>query len=368
VITHGWWAALAVLSATLAAGGLTPVAHWRLEGEGRGTPAIGGSRVYFLTAHHEVVAASLAGGEEVWRQTTGEPGTETLGSLVVLCGPVVVVGDHAIHGLDGATGGRRWRFSPGDDQGAGGYVGSGEQGVVFVGSRAGRLYAIDCATGQLRWAVLVSAAPETTVFQPIVDDDLVLAGFTTFGTPQSGGVVAVDRVSGRVRWTHALAGEHGAGGFAGGPVVSGRDVIAASGDGRLLGVTRQNGQLLWELPRVVRADGRRQERDWRALAVGGSMLVAGSLSGVITGYDVPTHRERWRFALADAGSVALRLAMERESVYVPHLGGRLVALAVADGHQRWEIGGLSDGFSWAPAIAGNVAYAAARAGLFALPR
>ena len=60
-----------------------------------------------------------------------------------------------------------------------------------------------------------------------------------------------------------------------------------------------DGQLLWELPRVLRADGRRQERDWRALAVSGSMLVAGSLSGVITGYDVRTHRERWRFALAD---------------------------------------------------------------------
>ena len=304
----------------------------------------------------------------MWRQSTGEPGAETLGSLVVICGPVVVVGDHAIHGFDAATGARRWRFSPRDDEGAGGYVGGGEQGVVFVGSRAGRLYAIDAATGQLRWSVLVSAAPDTTVFQPIVDEHLVIAGFTTFGAALSGGLVAVDRVSGRVRWTHAITGEHGSSSFAGGPVVSEGVVVAASGEGRLRGIARQNGELLWELPGVVRADGRRQERDWRALAVSGSTLVAGSLSGVITGYDVRARRERWRFVLADGGSVALRLTMDRETVYVPHLGGRLVALSVADGHQRWEIGGLSDGFSWAPAIAGNVAYAAARAGLFALPR
>jgi len=368
VITHGWWAVAAALSAMLGVGAMPPVAQWRIAGEGRGTPAVGGSRVYFLTVHHEVVAASLRGGGEVWRQSTGEPGIETLGSLVVLCGRVVVAGDHAIHGFDVVTGARRWRFSPRDDEGAGGYVGEEEGGVVFVGSRAGRLYAIDAATGQLRWSVLVSAAPDTTVFQPIVDKDLVLAGFTTFGRLQSGGLVAIDRVSGRVRWTHPITGEDGPGGFAGGPVVTGVAVVAASGDGRLRAVTRQSGELLWELPGVVRADGRRQERDWRALAQDGSTLVAGSLSGVITAYDVRTRRERWRFVLPDGGSVALRLTMERGTVYVPHLGGRLVALSAANGHQRWEIGGLSDGFSWAPAIAGDVAYAAARAGLFALPR
>jgi outer membrane protein assembly factor BamB len=86
---------------------------------------------------------------------------------------------------------------------------------------------------------------------------------------------------------------------------------------------------------------------------------------VITAFDLEARRERWRFALAEGGSVALRLTVDRDTVYVPHLGGRLVALSVADGHQRWQIGGLSDGLSWAPAVVGDVAYAAARAGLFA---
>ena len=64
----------------------------------------------------------------------------------------------------------------------------------------------------------------------------------------------------------------------------------------------------------------------------------------------------------------LRLTANDETVYVPHLGGRLVALSVADGHQRWEMGGLSDGCSWAPAVVGSTAYVSARAGLFAVPR
>ena len=363
-----WWTALAVLSAALATSGLTPDAHWRVAGEGRGTPAVGESRVYFLTAHHEVVAASLAGGGEVWRQRTGEPGADTLGSLVVLCGSVVVAGDHAIYGFESATGAHRWRFSPKDDSGSGGYLGGAQDGVVFAGSRAGRLYAIDASTGQLRWSVLVSGTPGTTVFQPLVAEDLVLAGFTTFATPQTGGVVAIDRASGRVRWTREMPGERGPGGFAGGPAVADGGVIVAGSDGRIRGLAVDTGALRWELPGVTRSDGRMQERDWRALVVSGTTLVAGSLSGVITAFDLEARRERWRFALAEGGSVALRLTVHRDTVYVPHLGGRLVALSVADGHQRWQIGGLSDGFSWAPAVVGDVAYAAARGGLFALPR
>ena len=39
--------------------------------------------------------------------------------------------------------------------------------------------------------------------------------------------------------------------------------------------------------------------------------------------------------------------------------GCLVALGLRDGRQRWEIGGFSDGFNWAPAVAGGVVYVAA---------
>ena len=140
------------------------------------------------------------------------------------------------------------------------------------------------------------------------------------------------------------------------------------GTGGLRALSRAAGDLLWELPAVTRPDGRRQERDWRALALSGTSLVAGSLSGVVTAFDMRTRRERWRFVLPEGGSVALRLTVDGDTVYVPHLGGRLVALSVADGRERWQMGGLSDGFSWAPAVVGDVAYAAARAGLFALPR
>ncbi|HUR35154.1 MAG TPA: PQQ-binding-like beta-propeller repeat protein, partial [Vicinamibacterales bacterium] len=90
-------------------------AHWRHAAEGRGTPAVDAARVYFLSAHHEVLALSRGSGEVVWRQETGEPGDDTLGSLVLLSGSVVIAGDHGIHGFDALSGRRRWRFSRGDD-------------------------------------------------------------------------------------------------------------------------------------------------------------------------------------------------------------------------------------------------------------
>ena len=91
---------------------------------------------------------------------------------------------------------------------------------------------------------------------------------------------------------------------------------------------------------------------------------------MVTAFDRRERREKWRFAHPDGGSTALRLQLPTtNTVYVPHLGGRLVALGLRDGRQRWEIGGFSDGFNWAPAVAGRVIYAAAsRSGFFALPQ
>jgi outer membrane protein assembly factor BamB len=90
---------------------------------------------------------------------------------------------------------------------------------------------------------------------------------------------------------------------------------------------------------------------------------------VLTMFDVEERREKWRYAHPEGGSIALRIAADSRLVYVPHLGGLLVALGVADGRKRWEIGGFGDGFNWAPVVADGRIYAAAsRTGLFAFPR
>jgi outer membrane protein assembly factor BamB len=209
------------------------------------------------------------------------------------------------------------------------------------------------------------------VFQPTVAGDAVVAGYSKFGRQVSGGLLVVDRATGRERWRREFPPEspNAATGFGGGPVVTGDVVAASSGDGRIFGFDCESGRVRWTLPRVARADGRPQDRDWRALGVGGSLLIAGSVSGVVLAVDIGTLKEKWRFVHPDGGSVALRLIADSETAYVPHMGGLMVAIDVRDGSERWQIGGFSDGFNWAPVLAGGNVYAAAsRAGLFALPR
>ena len=347
-----------------------PVPLWRVPAEGRGVPALAGSTAYFLTKRHDVVAVDAATGIVRWRVGTREPGEETLGSSILVSGSVVVLGDYTVFGLDAASGALRWRFEPGNGYGAGLYLGEGEDGLVFAGSPSGRLYAINAADGRLGWSTHPVEKTNTTVFQPIVAGDLVVAGYSTFGTPVTGGLLAVDRATGRERWRREFPPfASGATGFGGGPLATGDLVVAASGDGRIHGVDRFNGFPRWVRPPVTRADGRTTDADWRALSLTGSCLVAGSVTGIVTMIDMLSGREIWRYAHPAGGSVAMRITADDRSVYVPHLGGLLVALGVRDGRERWEIGGLGDGFSWAPALAGERAYvAASRTGLFALPR
>ena len=352
-------------------GSETAIPYWRVAGEGRGVPAVSGPTVYFLTKRHEVVAVDAASGLVRWRRSTGEPGEETLGSSVLAHEAMVIAGDYAIVGFDAATGERRWRFEPSRGYGSGLYLGEAHDGVVLAGSSSGHLYAVSVSDGRLRWQAQPVAEPDTTMFQPVVAGDLVVAGYSTFGRPISGGIVAVERQTGRERWRREFprASLSAATGFGGGPGVTEDLVIAASGDGQIHGLDRDSGRPRWVRPPVTRSDGRPADRDWRALAVSGPWLAAGSVTGVVTMIDIETGAERWRYAHPDGGSVALRITVDDRSVYVPHLGGLLVALDSRDGHERWKIGGFSDGFNWAPAIAGERAYvAASRTGLFALPR
>jgi outer membrane protein assembly factor BamB len=366
----------ATASTGLSGGAAVAAPRWRVAGEGRGVPAASGSTAYFLTKRHEVIAVDADTGSVRWSRNTGEPGAETLGSSLLVSESIVVAGDYALFGFDATSGEPKWRFDPADGYGAGLYLGEARDGVAFAGSPAGRLYAVNVLTGRLIWSAKATVdagvgAAAVTVFQPIVAGDSVVAGYTTFSHPMTGGIVAVDRGSGRERWRREFpqAAPGAATGFGGGPVISGNLIAAGSGDGRIYGFDCSSGQSRWVLPGVIRPDGRPQDRDWRALAVSGRTLVAGSVSGTVTAIDLEVRTEKWRYAHPDGGSIALRIAADDESVYVPHLGGLLVSVDLRDGTARWQIGGFSDGFNWAPAIVSGKVYAAAsRAGLFSLPR
>jgi glucose dehydrogenase len=92
-------------------------------------------------------------------------------------------------------------------------------------------------------------------------------------------------------------------------------------------------------------------QDFRPLAVAADVVVAGSLSGSVTGLDAASGRELWRRQPHDA-SVAFGLAAGGHTAYVPYVSGVIVALDVDQGRERWRFGGRSQGFRWAPLVRG----------------
>ena len=342
---------------------------WHVAGEGRGRPAADWSTAFFLSKRHEVVALHAQSGQVRWRAGTGQPGESTNGSAVALAGDIVAAGDYNVVAFDRATGELRWTFEPDAGYGPGIYLGDATDTTIFTGSPAGRLYAIDARAGSARWTTVVKDDGKTTVFQPIADETAVFAAYTSFTAPNTGGIVAVDKATGGVRWRTAFppASERlTATNAAGGPLLFDDVVIATRGDGIIHAFDRADGTIRWVLA-GVNVPGRQTVDDFRPLARSGRTLIAGSLTGVVDAYDLSTHEKKWRYAGEMNGSIAFALAANERYVYVPYVGGRLVALNVADGTERWRTGNFKAGFVWPPEPAGDRIYiAGSGAGFFAL--
>jgi outer membrane protein assembly factor BamB len=325
-----------------------PTTLWRVPGEARGRPAGDRDTAFFLSKSHEVIAIDERSGTVRWRSSTGAGGPGTLGPGIVLAGPLVVAGDYDVVAFNRTDGEVRWRFAPSDGYGAGVYLGTARDGLVFTGSPSGHLYGIDQRTGKQRWSVQVESA-NTTVFAPVSDGHLVAAGYTTFVAPNLGGLVVVDAGTGRLRWRKAFprSGDHPllATNWAGGPVIS-RDFIAAtSGDGVIHAFSRASGSDWWTIPALDNLDPDAATHDFRPLAVFRELLVAGSLTGEVVAYDIKTRGIRWRYSDPLDGAVMFHLIAGDGTVYVPYITGRLVALGLSDGKRRWRIG---DGFTSPP--------------------
>jgi outer membrane protein assembly factor BamB len=185
-------------------------------------------------------------------------------------------------------------------------------------------------------------------------------------------VVAVDASNGKELWRARFPETDSSRRptiWAGGLVLLGDVVIASSGDGAIHGFRRATGELVWSIPTL---EGpftgiiRSSERDYRPLVAANGVLVAGSVTGYVVGYDLSSRKEVWRHAGGDDGSTAFQFSHDASTVYVPYASGMIVALDIATGCERWRVGDFTIGFIWPPAVEGSRFYAAAsHTGLYA---
>jgi outer membrane protein assembly factor BamB len=347
-----------------------PTRVWHLPDEGRGPADADETSAYFLTKSHEVLAVDAATGVVRWRRPTFEEGDTVSGISLLVAGQSVVVGDYNLLAFDCRTGSLRWRFIPAEGYGPGIYLGAVAGGVALTGSPSGHVYAVDVDSGALRWSTAV--ASNTTIYAPVAAGEVVAAGFTEFTAPTRGGVVLLSADTGRVRWKRSFPVPDDpllSTNSAGGPVFFGETVIASGGDGRIHAFDVTSGELRWTLPRVSGASPfpMAADHDFRPLALTGNLLVAGSLTGQIVAFELPSRTERWRFLATRLGSTAFRIAAVDDVVYLPFVNGQLVALAGGDGVERWRIGDWTSGYLWPPAVRGPTLFlSGAQDGLSAL--
>jgi outer membrane protein assembly factor BamB len=302
-------------------------------------PAAGGSAFpSTVTPDGDAVYASRGGqlyaldagsGQQRWRSPHGMqvPGARyapvAAGGLVYSI--VRPTSEHrgVLHALDAQTGRLRWRFSGGSASAIHPPVAGA--GLVFL-QAAEALYALEPATGHIRWSV-----PSTLLPQLLLDGStLALIGNRLYvtATPApncvgqpSPSIAALEAATGELRWSRPLAAL----------TRPGIPVAAAPGSGLLL---VDNAGQLSTVDAVTGAPRWRAATGAQSVPASAGRTVVLATDKRALALDGGTGRQRWAVGLPLLGAVSGAVA-DGNAVYLTGEGG-VTALDLRTGHQQWR--------------------------------
>jgi outer membrane protein assembly factor BamB len=259
-------------------------------------------------------------------------------------------------------------------------------GVAYVGTMAGKLLAIDTASGKLKWSY--TAASDDL---GIGESSPAVAGGLVYIGDLAGVFHAVDVATGKVRWTYKTGAE-----IKSSPVVVGDKVLIGSYDGHLYGLNAATGKFLWkastdnyvhatpaiwngvayfggcdEIFHGVRiSDGSKvlslptQAYTAASPAIAAGIAYYGTFANEVVAVDIAAKRVKWRFVDPDRQFPFYSSAALSGSTMV--LGGRdknVRALDMATGKQRWSFPTRARVES-SPAISGSRVFVGSSDGKF----
>lgn len=250
-----------------------------------------------------------------WTFATGEA---IVSSPAVTQG-VVYVGssDNFLYALDAATGALKWKFDAHGNVGSSPAVSGG---VVFVNSFDGNFYAIDAATGARKWSFATQGerrntwpgingtAPRTeTMPDPwdfFLSSPAVADGVVYFGSGDRH-VYALDAATGALRWEFETGGVVHAS-----PAVADGRVYVGSFDGGFYALDAQTGALLWKFQTDT------SEATHLMVGIPGSATVAdgtvyfGCRDANLYALDAATGALRWKYANNSSWVIATPVVVE----------------------------------------------------------
>jgi len=326
---------------------------WRVQtgGKVRSSPTVWKGAVFVGSEDGYLYAIDAASGAIRWKTRTGAGDVSSspavFGDLVIVTGA-----DGAVWAVSTATGQVQWKVPTseplpyrlfGTDPRTHDYWSSSPvvaDGVVFVGSADGGIYALDAATGRLRWKVQTDAAVRSS---PAVDRQRVYVG--SF----DGNLYALDRATGAVCWKFKTAGNafFPTGEIQSSPAVANGLVYVGARDGMLYALDAVTGRPRW------RSD---QQMSWvnTSPAVAGGLVIIGVSDGEsLVAVDAATGVERWR--LKTNGRIFSSPAVGGDLVYAGNSYGFVYVVDLAMGTLRSQ-GYAEAAVHSSPAVAQGVLF------------
>lgn len=189
-------------------------------------------------------------------------------------------GDNNIYALDAATGALRWKFATGNVVHSSPAVAGG---VLYVGSWDSYLYALDTATGTLKWKFKTGEDPKTGNQQGFQGSPAVVDGVVYVGC-RDAHVYAVDATTGKQLWKQPTQGSW----IVASPAVQDGMVYAGTSDSAIfLALDARTGQPAWRLDTKTFV--------FSSAAVAGGMAYLGTFDGKLRAINLKTHEEAWIF-------------------------------------------------------------------------
>jgi eukaryotic-like serine/threonine-protein kinase len=278
---------------------------WKFKTEGRITssPAVVAGVVYFGSFDGNFYAVDAVSGQQKWKfgvpgerrfaashlhgalpagETMPDPFDFFLSSPVVSDGAAYFgSGDTNIYALDAATGNLKWKFKTGDVVHASPAI---SDGVLFVGSWDSYFYALDAATGKEKWRFKTGEDADIHNQVGIQSSAAVSDGVVYFGCRDSN-FYAVDAATGKQRWAFPNKGSW----VVGSPAVTAGKVYFATSDSALFhAVDAKSGAPIFSL----------DYKEWPMFsspAIAGGMLYIGSHRGKLFAIDLTTQKTAWEF-------------------------------------------------------------------------
>lgn len=283
----------------------TGTALWKFHTEARvvSTPAVANGTVFFESYDGNFYAVDAATGALKWKfalpgerrfaathlhgqmpagETMPDPFDFYLSSPAVWNGAVAFgSGDGNVYALDAASGALKWKFPTRDVVHASPAI---ADGTLYVGSWDSFLYALDAATGAEKWRFKTGEDPATHNQVGLQSSPAVADGIVYVGCRDSK-LYAVDAETGAKLWAYDNKGSWV---IASPAVKDGRVYAATSDTGQFFALDGKTGAKLFAL----------DFKHWPMFsspALVGDMAYIGSHSGKLIAIDLKAQRVAWEF-------------------------------------------------------------------------